>query len=154
MKTRKGFTLIELLITVGIMALLVAFSIPTYQLLVAQQQLNSAVDQVEEYVRLTQQKTVTEQQLYGLTFVANATTVTQFRYNPINSQKTTIEVYTLPINIKIGQVNLSGQSDIHFSTAGSPDFSGSVVLNDTIRNRNRSILIKPSGSINSNQSEN
>ena len=145
-RKKFGFTLIELVVSIGVIALLVAFSVPTYQLMVAQQQLNSAVDQVEEYIRLTQQKTVTEQQSYGLTFISNSTTVTQFLYVS-DTEKTTVEVFNLPTNIKIKSTDFANQADIRFTSAGSPNISGSLVLNDIIRNRSKAIEIRPSGAI-------
>jgi hypothetical protein len=102
---------------------------------------------------LAQQKTVTEQQIYGVTLTAGATSIPLFLYNTTNGAKTTQTTLTLPTNIAIHQVNFSSQSDIRFSTSGAPSTSGNVVLVDSIRLRYRKIEIRPSGNILSNTSE-
>lgn len=153
MKRAPGFTLLEIVVTVGILALLAAFTLPTYQLILSQIQLNSAVEQTADLTRLAEQKTVTEQSIYGVTFTVNATTIPMFLYNSVNSTKTTQSTLVLPTNISISQVNFSGNSDIRFATSGAPNFSGTVVLHDSIRNRNRVVEIRPSGNILSNTAE-
>lgn len=150
---KRGYTLLELLITIGVLALLTAFAIPTYQLVMSQFQLSEASQTVETLIRSTQQKTVSEQKIYGITFTTNAQTVIQYLYNTTNGTKTTQKIITFPGSIKIGSTSFSGQSDIQFNTAGSPNYSGYVVVNDPIRNRNRKVELKPSGSIIGNQAE-
>ncbi len=150
---RPALTLIELLIVTSILALVGAFVVPTYQLILSQLELNSAVAQVADFVRSAQQKTVTEQKLYGVTFTTNGTTVPLYLFNSANSTKTTQNTLTLPSNITISAVNFSGNSDIQFATSGVPNFSGNIILTDTIRNRSREIDIRPSGAVINNQSE-
>jgi prepilin-type N-terminal cleavage/methylation domain-containing protein len=150
---RKAFTVLELLIVVGILALLSGFTIPTFQLLLAQVQLSTASSDMEELLRLTQQKTVTEQNIYGVTLIPGATTVPRFRYNPLDGTKTIQETYTLPSSIRLDTVNLVGETDIRFSTSGAPNVSGDVVLLDVDRTRRRRIDIRPSGAVFANQSE-
>lgn len=150
---KRGFSLVELLITIGLLSLIAVFVLPTYQLIMAQFQLSEAAQQVESFIRLTQQKTVTEQQIYGITLTANATTIPQYIYDTESGTKTNQSTYALPSSVKIGSVNFSGNTEIRFSPSGSPNYSGYLVLNDTIRNRNRRIDIRPSGSVIGNQNE-
>lgn len=147
MVIRRGFTMVELVVVVGMIVLLGAFLTPTYQLLLSQFQLSATVEQVAEQVRLAQQKTVTEQQIYGLTFTAGASTIPTFLYNPGNGNKTTQSTFTLPAYISIYQVNFNGNNDVRFSTSGAPNVSGNLVLRDTIRLKNRTIEIRPSGTV-------
>lgn len=147
MTTRRGLTLIEMVVVTGILVLIAAFVTPTYQLILSQLQLNATVEQVAEHIRLAQQKTVTEQQIYGVTFTAGATTIPLFLYNPNSGTKTTQSTVTMPAYITIYQVNFSGQSDIRFATSGAPTYSGNLVLRDTIRQKNRRIEIRPSGTV-------
>jgi hypothetical protein len=111
------------------------------------------VQQVAEEIRLAQQKTVTEQLIYGVTFTAGSTTIPLFRYNPANGAKTTISTYTLPNDVSINSVNFSNNNDIRFATSGAPNFSGNLVLRDTVRNRSRQIDIRPSGTVITNTPE-
>jgi Tfp pilus assembly protein FimT len=143
----KAYSLIELLITVALLTLIASFIVPNYQILLSQYQLSGAATQTAEFFRLTEQKTVTEQKIYGVTLTANASTITQFLYNTTNGSKTTQATLSYPTNIKIGQVSFSNNTDIRFATSGAPNVSGYVVLNDKVRNRNRKIEIRPSGAV-------
>lgn len=144
---RRGFTLLELLVVMGVLVLLGAFVTPTYQLLLAQFQLSTAVDQVAETIRYAQQRTVTEQNPYGVTFTTGASTVPLFLYNTGDGSKTTQSTLTLPSYIIIYQVNFSGNSDVRFAASGAPNVSGNLVLRDTVRTKNRLIEIRPSGTV-------
>jgi type II secretory pathway pseudopilin PulG len=150
---RSAYTVMELVITVGVLAVLTAFIIPTYQLILSQLQLNSAVQEVADFMRLAQQKTVTEQQIYGVTLTAGATTIPLFLYDPLTAVKSTQTTLTIPANVSISAVNFSGVSDVRFTTSGAPSTSGNIVLTDTIRNRNRTVEIRPSGNILNNTGE-
>ena len=151
MVIRRAYTLVELLVTIALLALLAAFTVPTYQLILSQLQLNSAVGQVTDFIRLAAQKTVTEQQVYGVTL--NAGSVNVVMYEMVNGVKTTVQTSTLPTNMKIDTVSFNNTSDISFTTAGAPSVSGSFTVKDTIRNRSRLIQIRPSGNILDNQVE-
>lgn len=149
----RGYTLIELLVVILIMALLAGFAIPTYQTIIAEEQLSEASNQLVDFLLLTQQQTVTQQQIYGVTFTTGATTVAQYLYNPNTATKTPKTTFSLAPNTQIGTVNFSNQSDVRFSTGAAPNVSGTVVVYDTVRNRHKLITISPSGSISDNQSE-
>lgn len=148
----RAYTLIELLVTMSLLALLSGFVIPTYQLIVSQLELSGATNEVADFVLLTEQKTVTEQQIYGLTLTENATTLPQFLYDPVSTNKTAITTLTLPAHIKISAVNFSN-TDVRFSTSGAPNSAGNFVLTDTVRNRSRRVEIRPSGAILTNTGE-
>ena len=148
----RGYTLIELLIAISILALLASFAVPTYQLILSQLQLTTAANQIADLMRLQEQRTVTEQRTYGLTLTANATTVPYFLCTNIDcSIKTTLS-YSLPSNIKISSSTFPN-FDVLFTTAGSPDFSGTLILIDTTRGRHRNVMIKPSGAVEDNSAE-
>ncbi|HSI20606.1 MAG TPA: type II secretion system protein [Verrucomicrobiae bacterium] len=147
MVTRRAFTLIELLVTVGILTLIAAFVTPTYQLVLSQLQLNSAVQEVAEHIRLAQQKTVSEQNIYGITFTAGSGSVPLFLYNPADGTKTTQSTISLPAYITVNTVSFSGNSDIRFTTSGAPNYSGSLTIRDSVRSKSRTIEIRPSGTV-------
>ena len=154
---QKGFTLIELLVVVGLVALVVSFVTPTFQIIISQLQLASASSSLSDYLLLTEQKTVTEQVSYGVTFTVGATTIPRYLYTPGQNgglaTKTPSGSLSLPANIQVDQVNFSNMSDIYFSTSAAPNMSGDLVLLDTSRNRRRRITIGPSGVIETNQAE-
>lgn len=149
---RKAYTLVELLVTISVLALLAAFVVPSYMLIMSQAQLNTAVSEVSNLLRYNEQKTVTEQKTYGLTFSAGSGTIPIFIKNVDNS-KTAQPTYTLPVNIVLGAVNFSGSSDVLFTNSGAPNVSGSFVLTDTVRNKSRLLTVKPSGEIVANTGE-
>lgn len=151
MRTR-GYTIVELLVVLGLFVFLASFLIPTFQLILSQLELNNATDQVVDILRHAQQKTVTEQRIYGVTFTVNAATIPHFIYNP-DTSKTPVTTYLLPESIIIGQVNFSGNADIRFSTSGAPNVSGNVVLKDIIRNKYKRVTLNPTGAITANQPE-
>ena len=150
-QTRRAFTLVELMVSVMVLAMLAAFTVPTYQLLLSQQQLSSATADVADFIRLTSQKTVTEQVVYGFTVTANAKTITMFSVN--GATQTVVQTLTLPSSIQVGTVNFSGNSDVRFSTNGAPSVSGNFTLLDTNRARSRLIEVRPSGNIRTNAPE-
>lgn len=149
---KNAFTIVELMISVSLLAILATFTVPTYQLLLSQQQLSSAVDQTSDLLRLAAQNTVTEQVVYGFTITAGGSTVTMFRVNSSN-QNITVQTLALPSNIRVGTVSFSGNNSIRFSTAGAPSTSGSFTLRDTVRNKTRMIEVRPSGNIRTNTGE-
>jgi type II secretory pathway pseudopilin PulG len=144
---RRAFTFIELLVVVGLLVVLGGFITPTYQLILAQLQLNAAVDQVAEHIRLAQQKTVTEQSIYGVTFVSGSSAVPLFLYNPVDESKVTQGNLDLPAYISITTVSFNSNTDVRFATSGAPNVSGSLILRDTIRGKDRLIEIRPSGTV-------
>jgi len=150
---RRGYTLIELIVTVALLAFIAAFAVPTYQLILAQAQLTSATAEVSDFLLETQQKTVTEQTIYGVTLNVSGTTIPQYTYNPITQVKTSKSTFNLPSNTQIIQVSFSGNSDIRFATTAAPNVSGYLVIEDTVRMRAKKITISPSGSITANQPE-
>lgn len=149
----KAFTLIELLVVIGIMTLIAAFTIPTYQAILSQEQLSQATSELVGYLLLTQQQTVTQQKIYGVTFTAGAVSVPQYLYDPATGNKTALSSFTLAPNTQLGAVSFSGQSDVRFSTGAAPNVSGTVEVFDTSRSRHKLITVSPSGAVTANQSE-
>ena len=139
---QKGYTLIELILAVGLIALLAAFTVPTFQLILSQLQLSTATSQTGDLLRLAEQRTVTEQQIYSVAFTAGSATVTE------TLAGSALYTLTLPSNIVVDSANFGvGVSTVQFTTAGAPSTSGNMVLHDTIRNVYRQIDVRPSGAI-------
>ena len=149
---RSAFTMFELLLAASLLLLLSTFTVPTFQILISQIQLNAATNQIADILRLDEQRTLTQQQIYGVTFIASSNTVPQFLCLNVTCASGTDKsmitpTYTLPTNIVIDQVNFSGNSDIRFATSGAPSTSGELILRDTSRNKRRKIEVRPSGAI-------
>lgn len=150
-KVKSAFSVVELLITIMVLAALAAFTVPTYQLILSQIQLNSAVEEIADFVRLAEQKTVTEQQIYGVQLSNNAVTIPMVLVS--GSNRTTIKTLVLPANMKLTDLSLAGQTEVRFSTSGAPSTAGSFEVLDMIRGKSRLIEIRPSGSIRTNSGE-
>ena len=150
---RNAFTLIELLVVVGLMSLIAAFTIPTYQAILSEEQLSQATGELVGFLLLTQQQTVTQQKIYGVTLTTGATSVSQYLYDPASGTKTPQTTFNLAANTQLGTVSFSGQSDIRFSTGAAPNVNGSVEVYNFSQNRHKKITVSPSGSVTANQSE-
>lgn len=150
---KRAFTLIELLVTMAVVSFIAAFAVPSFQVILSQLQLNSATDATADLIRLAQQRTVTEQVSYGVTFAIGSSTVTLFRYNTPPTANTTIETYTLPTNISITDLSVNSADalswSVRFTASGAPfgSDSGDIILTDTIRGVSRTIQVRPSGSV-------
>jgi len=142
----KSFTLVELLVVAGLLALVASVAIPTFQLLLSQAQLSAATTQVADMLRLQEQQTVTQQKIYGVTSIAGATSIPNFLCLNGGCTSKTIQYLALPNNIQISGETFAG-NDVDFSTAGAPNYSGTLTLEDMSRLRRRDIQIKPSGAI-------
>jgi prepilin-type N-terminal cleavage/methylation domain-containing protein len=149
----RGYTFLELIIVLAVLTLVSAFVVPTYQLILSQVELSTTTQQVAELIRTAQQRTVTEQKTYGITVTAGEGSMPLFLYNSASNSKTTQTSITLPTNISLSQSSFSGATDITFTTAGSPTYSGYLVLTDSIRGRSRKLLLRPSGSVIDNGAE-
>ena len=149
----SGYTLVELLIVVALMALVAAFTVPTYQLILAEEQLSSATGQLVDFMQYTQQRTITEQKIYGDSFTAGGTTVQQFLYDTQSGNKSSQTTFSLAPNTQISAVNLNTSSDVRFSTSAAPSVSGTIEVMDSQRGRHKLITVAPSGTITANQPE-
>jgi Tfp pilus assembly protein FimT len=133
----------ELLLVVSIVALISAFVVPTYQLLLAEQQLTTAAEQAADFTRLAAQRTVTEQQVYGVRGAAGGTVLTLYRLS--GTTEVSVQTLSLPSVVEISAVNFAGSATVRFASSGAPSASGTITLRDTTRNRYRDVEVRPSG---------
>jgi type II secretory pathway pseudopilin PulG len=156
---RPAYTLIELLLIIIILALLAAFAVPTFQLIISQEQLSTTTAQLGDTFRKVAQDTVTQQKDYGLKLCTdnNASFMEYILGDPNISSSvpcplTPPRFFSLPNNIIVYQMP-SNTNYIYFNSAGAPNVNGNIILKDTARNRCRNLVIQPSGSISTNQPE-
>lgn len=134
-----------------ILASLALFTIPTYQLVLSQVELNGAVNDVTDFIRHAAQRTVTEQIVYGVTMNSGASSIVMYQLN--GNTKTTVATQNLPTNMQVGTVSFGGATSVSFTTVGAPSVSGFLTIKDVNRNKSREIDIRPSGNIRNNQGE-
>ena len=150
---RPGLTFIELIVILAILALLATFVIPTFDLILNQLELNTAISQVQDLLRLTEQRTVTEQKNYYVSFNTGGQIITQYVENTSGGSDQVVSTITLPSSIVVDSLAFGGATTVRFATTGAPSVSGSLVLLDTGRIRHRKIDVRPSGSVVADGSE-
>jgi type IV fimbrial biogenesis protein FimT len=84
---RGGFTLIELMIAIAIMAIMMAFAVPTYQQFQASSRLKGAASQLHTDLMAMRMQAVTENKWIAMT-IDDSHTYTIFRDNQKNGSKT------------------------------------------------------------------
>ena len=151
---KPGYTFIELVVVTALLALLATFTIPTFQLLLSQFELTTSVGQVGDLLRLSEQRTVSEQKVYYVSLVTGGQTLTQYLQTTPSDQS--VGTLVLPSAIVVESLTFGTAQSLYsvkFTTAGAPQVSGTVVLHDTVRDRRRTVVVTPSGAINTSGPE-
>jgi type IV fimbrial biogenesis protein FimT len=101
MTTRRshGFTLIEMLITVTVIGLVLAFSVPAFRSLSGSQGLKGAAENVAGQLRLARQKAVST----GVVQPIHFTGTTVYHVHPFAGPIALGTTWTLPPNISFGR---------------------------------------------------
>ena len=101
MTTRRshGFTLIEMLITVTVIGLLLAFSVPAFRSLSGSQGLKGAAENVAGQLRLARQKAVSTGTVQPIHF----TGLTVYHVHPFAGAIVLGTTWTLPPNVSFGR---------------------------------------------------
>ncbi|SRR6056297_2060524 len=137
---QKGYLLINLAVGLGIIALIVALSLPHIRRYQINSKLSAEARDMAGYLRHAQQLSVTEQTVHGVEFSTSSDTYWIKRYGGATST-----IKEIPLDSSVNIAHISGLVDagVKFNFYGGVDHSGEVVLDNI--NTTSTVVIKPSG---------
>lgn len=140
----SGFTLVELLLSVTIIGMLTALSLPVYNSFLARNDLDIASEQVAQTLRRAQKYARGMYDDSAWSIEVQSSTVTLFRGTTFASRNTGFdEPITLPSSI-----TASGLSQVQFSKlSAAPNTTGTITLTNN-NNETRTITINGKGMVN------
>ena len=140
-----GFTLLEILLVIGIISILLVFTVPVSLDFYKSQQLETQTQSIIQTLRRAQSKAMSIEldSSFGVYFgVSNYTLFKGSSYSGPGRDLQYDEIFDFP-----GLINLTGLSEIVFSKfEGKPNVTGNVIL--TINSDTRTININEMGRIN------
>lgn len=153
--SKRGFTLIELLTTLAIIAVLSMVAWPTLSRINQREMVRQGAEQVANVLREAQERTLSEQYIYGARFDVAAQAVQLISYGEVYEGQNTydvLETVSLPTNNTLLQsvdfVDQSGEAIIRYTRSGLPSQPGSVVVrNDSGLEQEWTIEVIPAGSV-------
>lgn len=139
-KKQKGFSLIETLVVLSIIAIISVIVTPAYQSLKPHLQLDSVTRDMVADLRYAQQKAVTEQVVYLVSFnsLSNSYSITK------EGSEVALLNKKIPSGITILSVSSLTDNAVRFNAAGGVSESGSITLKNS-QDKTSVIEIKPSG---------
>ncbi|MFH1029763.1 MAG: hypothetical protein V1770_00710 [bacterium] len=145
-KYPQGSSLAELLISIGILGLIVAISIPHIRTSISGITLANTAKEIVTDLRDAQQRTVSEQTLYYVQFLED-----QNKYRLIKESTSYIlKEKTLPAEIDFYAISGFTDNKAKFNYFGAAIEAGTVTLLHTSTDATSIIEIKPSGYVNYN----
>ncbi len=123
----RGLTLVELLIIIGILAVLISITIPTFYFFKRESELTNSAQKIITTLRIAQNKTLSSEgaSQYGVYF-NNLTFPHQYILfkgkNYINRQTAFDKIYNLPSSIEIFEINLRGGKEVVFQRVSGHTF--------------------------------
>jgi Tfp pilus assembly protein FimT len=143
-KMEEGYFLVNIMVTIAIIGLIGALSIPYIRNVQPAMELNAAQKQITSDLRFAQQSAVTQQVIYSVKFYIDSN---DYDILEISSGATSTVAYKeLPDDINIDQVSGSGDNEVEFNFYGGVDEPCQVILSNS-RGRTGNVNIKPSGYI-------
>ncbi len=121
MKKRPGLTMIELLVTIGVIGIVAATTVPAYASMRNSVGLSSAARQLVSTLREAQNKSITSQDnaQFGVKFDSGAKTYTLYRVNPaLDLQKVSVGLPITATNATVFN-RLTGQATPTTITLGT-----------------------------------
>lgn len=143
-QTRTGLSFVELLISIGILGLIAAVSVPYIRDSISNLRLANSAKDIVSYIRNSQQLTVSEQTHYHTELID-----AEQKYKIIKtSDGSIIKEETLPSEIIFFAINGFTDNKISFNYYGATIETGTIILKNTTTNRTATIEVKPSGYVN------
>lgn len=153
--SKRGFTLLELLTVIAIIAVLSGVAWPTISKINQRELVRQEAESIANVLREAQERTLSEQYIYGARFDVALQTVQLISYGETYTEQTpytVLETVSLPANNTVLQgvsfVDQSGEAIIRFTRSGLPSQPGTVtVQSNTGLAQQWSIEVIPAGSV-------
>ena len=157
MRKDTGFTIIELLVVIGIIATVLAITVPAYLTYIPNYRLNSAVDELQGLMQIARVRAIKEAASVCVSVNTGTETCTVFLDNGAgggtannkaqDGTEATIKILTMPRGIDIYDVTFSNNA-ARFNSRGLPGNlanTGSIRLNNGPQGRFRAVVVNIAG---------
>ncbi|PIS39156.1 MAG: hypothetical protein COT33_03465 [Candidatus Nealsonbacteria bacterium CG08_land_8_20_14_0_20_38_20] len=154
-KLKTGFTLVELIVVLGIMIILIALTVPAYQIFKREADLTNSTEEIINNLRLAQSKTLASEGAgkWGLYFSTSTNQYVLFKGNNYATRATSSdEVHKLKETIEFFDVSLAGGNEVVFDrvtgTSGQPGIVSLRLKSDPTKIK--TIYVENSGQVGQN----
>lgn len=131
--TRRGFSLIEYLVVVSLIALLSGVTYPTYRRWLRLSIVQQSAEQLADLIRTAQERSVGEQQIYGVLIEPAANQASLISYGDSfapNATYVTVDEKSFDDRTALSDVGLldaaTSTFQVRFTAAGAPSTTGTV----------------------------
>lgn len=151
LKKKGGISLIEIVVIVAVITILVAGAIPAWRRYAPRLKLRQEADKIVDELKLSQQRTVSEQISYAVLFYTDTDSYEVVRFNPDPESPgeyipETLSVKTLDPEIDLVQLYDFSSPQVRFTAAGGVLDIGQIELANA-HGDIRTLDIRPSGFI-------
>ena len=154
MRKDSGFSLIELMVVIGIIATVLAITVPAYLTYIPTYRLNSAVEELQGSMQIARVKAIKEAASVCVSVNTGTETCTVFLDNGAgggtsnnkaqDGTEATIKILTMPRGVDIYDVTFSGNV-AQFNSRGLPTNTGSIRLRNGPQGRYRAVFVSIAG---------
>jgi len=150
--------LVELIVVMGVIGILSAIAVPSLRSYQVKARVKEQAYLIADLLYAAQEKTLAEQDIYGVSFTANSATLLTYGESYEEQEPEIVQSKNSRENVVMSNNTIidagTGANLVRFSRSGVPSTTGSVeltIVNTT--NPKYIIEVKPSGSIKVNMSE-
>ena len=154
MRKDSGFSLIELMVVIGIIATVLAITVPAYLTYIPTYRLNSAVEELQGSMQIARVKAIKEAASVCVSVNTGTETCTVFLDNGAgggtsnnkaqDGTEATIKILTMPRGVDIYDVTFSGNV-AQFNSRGLPTNIGAIRLRNGPQGRYRAVVVNIAG---------